>query len=150
MQTEVSRGGTYLVVAVGYTLLTVRLLRRRVVGSTGLRRCRGTAPLWVRCCYWSTTSHHLLLGPRLLLLLSLDGGGTSFDQCILNRSDGFSGKHRSWIQRPRHWLFPRLQHLIKLSAYLIVDQAICIHEDCVQITTKEQRVGCSDIFNHRI
>ena len=147
---EGSRGIVYLVVAVGYTLLTVHLRRRRVVRPAGLRRCRGAAPLWIRCCHWSATSHHLLLGSRLLLLLGLDGRSASFDQCILNRSDSISRKHGSWIERPRHWLFPCLQHLIKLSPYLTVDQAIGSHEDCVQITTKEQSVGCSNIFNHRV
>ena len=69
----------YLIVAVGQILLAVYLLRRRIVGTADLRRCWGIAPLWIRCCHWSTTSHHLLLGPRLLLLLSLDGGSASFD-----------------------------------------------------------------------
>ena len=140
----------YLIVAVGYILRTVHLLRRGIVGTAGLRRCRGVAPLWIRCCRWSTASHCLLLGPRLLFLLSLYGGGASFDQCIFNGTDGFSRKNGSWIQGPRHRLFPCLKHFIEFSAYLIVDQAIGIHEYCVQVTTKEQGVGCSNIFDDRI
>ena len=90
----------YLIIAVGsiLLLLTVRLLRRRVVRVAGLRGCWGIAPLSIRCCYWSTTSYQLLLGLSLLQLLSLDGGSASFYQCILNRSDSFSRKYRSWIQ----------------------------------------------------
>ena len=95
---EMGKGIIYLVVAVRDTLLTVHLLRGRIMGPAGLRGCRGTAPLWIWRCHWSTTSHHLLLSPRLLLLLSLDGGSASFNQCILNRSNCLSRKHGSWIQ----------------------------------------------------
>ena len=76
---EMGKDIIYLVVAVGYILLTVNLLRGRIVGPAGLRGCWCTAPLWIRRSHWSTTSHHLLLSPRLLLLLSLDGGSASFD-----------------------------------------------------------------------
>lgn len=57
------------------------------------RSADGCEPCLIHGC--PPTSHHLPLDPGLLLLLSLDGGSASFDQGILNGSDGLGWKHRS-------------------------------------------------------
>ncbi len=115
----------------------------------GLRRSGSAAPLWVWHSHWPST-HHLLLIPGLLLLLLLNCCSSSFDQRILDRSCYFRKEYRFQFQRSRHGLFPGLQHLIQLLAYLVVDQAISVHKDTVQIAAKKQRVRCTNVFYHGV
>lgn len=104
---------------------------RRAILSIGLGRRWCVTPCRVRCSHWSGTRQCFLSRSKILLLLLGDGGGSSFDQGILDGSCRVRWENRSWIQRSGYWLFPSPKHFVQLPSHLRIDQSVCIHENLV-------------------
>lgn len=87
---------------------------------------------------------------RLTALLVLENGGACFDQGALDVASDIWREDWARIQRARHGLLPRPEHLIELATCLLVDQGVRIHEGLIHVPSQKERVGGSNILDDGI